>query len=146
MSSEISEFQGEHRFLSNFWPVLGGIVDNQGVLHPTVEHAYQASKTLNYVTRVRISQLTSPGKAKRFFRHGPERADWELVKLGIMRNLLEQKFALGSKLALDLLMTGHAQLVEGNTWGDTFWGVCRGQGQNHLGNLLMQRRTQLQEA
>lgn len=29
---------------------------------------------------------------------------------------------------------------EGNTWGDTFWGICGGQGSNMLGQLLMDVR------
>jgi len=31
-------------------------------------------------------------------------------------------------------------LIEGNTWGDTYWGVCRGRGSNNLGKLLMKIR------
>ena len=61
----------------------------------------------------------------------------------VMRGLLARKFAPGTELAARLLATGDAQLVEGNTWGDRFWGVCRGQGRNQLGQLLMERRDQL---
>jgi hypothetical protein len=42
-----------------------------------------------------------------------------------------------------LLATGDKELIEGNTWGDTFWGVCNGIGQNHLGKILMAKRTEL---
>jgi predicted NAD-dependent protein-ADP-ribosyltransferase YbiA (DUF1768 family) len=31
--------------------------------------------------------------------------------------------------------------VEGNSWGDTYWGVCKGKGQNKLGHILMQVRS-----
>jgi hypothetical protein len=31
-------------------------------------------------------------------------------------------------------------LIEGNTWGDTFWGVCNGVGENNLGKTLMNVR------
>lgn len=41
------------------------------------------------------------------------------------------------------LATGDAILIEGNTWGDRFWGVCEGFGQNHLGHVLMRVRVQL---
>lgn len=44
-------------------------------------------------------------------------------------------------LQAKLLETGNEELVEGNYWGDTFWGVCRGRGENHLGKLLMKVRT-----
>lgn len=38
--------------------------------------------------------------------------------------------------------TGDAELIEGNHWGDTFWGVCNGVGQNNLGKLLMAIRSE----
>ena len=43
----------------------------------------------------------------------------------------------------NLLATGKATLVEGNSWGDTFWGVCRGKGKNMLGKILMRVRKRL---
>jgi N-glycosidase YbiA len=70
------------------------------------------------------------------------RSDWEVVKVGIMEQCLRSKFA-GSELRSLLLSTGDAELVEGNTWNDRFWGVCRGKGQNHLGKLLMRIRSEL---
>jgi predicted NAD-dependent protein-ADP-ribosyltransferase YbiA (DUF1768 family) len=65
------------------------------------------------------------------------------VKVDVMRDLIAQKFAVGSELADRLLATGDQELVEGNTWGDTFWGVCDGVGENWLGRLLMERRAAL---
>ena len=59
-----------------------------------------------------------------------------------MRDLLRQKFAR-EPLRSQLLATGEAKLIEGNHWGDTFWGVCRGQGENHLGMLLMKAREEI---
>jgi predicted NAD-dependent protein-ADP-ribosyltransferase YbiA (DUF1768 family) len=35
------------------------------------------------------------------------------------------------------------ELIEGNWWGDTYWGVCNGVGENHLGKLLMKIRDYL---
>jgi predicted NAD-dependent protein-ADP-ribosyltransferase YbiA (DUF1768 family) len=46
----------------------------------------------------------------------------------------------GSQITQKLLATGNAILIEGNTWGDTFWGQCKGEGTNVLGNILMRRR------
>lgn len=57
------------------------------------------------------------------------RPDWEDVKVDIMLGLLRQKFQ-HPELGAKLLATGDAYLVEGNTWGDTFWGVFNGKGQN----------------
>ena len=49
------------------------------------------------------------------------------------------------ELAGLLLSTGNAELIEGNWWNDTFWGICRGKGENHLGKILMNIRNQLTE-
>lgn len=45
------------------------------------------------------------------------------------------------------LSTGDAELVEGNTWNDTWWGVnaTTGKGKNMLGRLLMQVREELRQ-
>ena len=44
-----------------------------------------------------------------------------------MADLLRQKFS-HPDLAVLLLATGDEDLVEINTWGDTFWGICDGKG------------------
>jgi ribA/ribD-fused uncharacterized protein len=142
-ADEITYFTGEHRFLSNFWPAR--IIDNFGIVYPTVEHAYQAAKTLDQVTRERIARQPSPGAAKRAGRDVELRLYWDTIRLDVMWNLLLQKFAPGTELARMLLETGHAELVEGNHWGDTYWGVCDGRGKNHLGRLLMAVRSDLRE-
>lgn len=71
------------------------------------------------------------------------REDWEAIKIDVMRYCLQEKFSAGSDLAAKLIATGDCELVEGNTWGDVFWGVCRGTGENRLGRLLMERREEL---
>lgn len=133
----IDAFRGEYNFLSNFW-----YVDVYG--YPTVEHYFQAMKTTDPVERDRIKALRSPAEAKRAGRRVALRPDWESIKLDVMEAGLRYKFAPGKELANKLIATGDAELVEGNTWNDTFWGVCRGRGENHLGKLLMKVRGELQ--
>lgn len=138
---KIDRFDGEYRFLSNFWPATCWLRDGLGD-YPSVEHAYQAAKTTDLEWRKRIRSAESPGEAKRLGRQLPLRADWEKIKLDVMFSLVWQKFAcgLGNPLPEKLLATGDAELIEGNWWGDTFWGVCRGKGENHLGKILMEVR------
>lgn len=138
--TEITSFSGDHRFLSNFWP---SPVTYQGVEYPTVEHAYQAAKTLDLDERKAIAGVLTPSQAKRLGKTVHLREDWEQVKIGIMASLLRQKFSKASLCGSWLLATGDAVLVEGNRWGDTFWGACGGKGQNHLGKLLMQLREEI---
>lgn len=42
-----------------------------------------------------------------------------------------------------LINTGDAELIEGNSWGDTFWGECNGIGENNLGKILMKIRKEI---
>lgn len=135
----IDKFDGEYWFLSNFYP---SVVRFGGAAYPTVENAYQAAKCANPSERKWFRNIT-PGQAKRLGRKVEIRHDWEHVKVTIMFNLLEQKFTLYEDLREKLLATESKKLVEGNTWGDTFWGVCDGSGRNFLGKLLMSLRSML---
>jgi hypothetical protein len=137
----ISSFTGKYRFLSNFFPCL--VVSIRGRVVESVEHAYQMAKTLDKREQTRIASRSSPAAAKAIGRRVQLRPDWDEIKLAVMMELLTQKFEEESPLAGRLLLTGNSILVEGNTWGDTYWGVCRGQGENWLGRLLMLRRSQL---
>lgn len=138
MSAEIIlSFSGEHRFLSNFWPCE---VEYEGISFSSVEHAYVAAKTTDIELRQEIVYVATPGKVKRFGRKLVLRDDWEDIKLSVMRNLVQQKFQ-DAELMEKLQATRPCELVEGNTWGDTFWGQCPiGNGQNHLGKILMSIR------
>lgn len=133
---DITSFTGPHRWLSNFWPAP---VSLDGVVYPTVEHAYVAAKTRDSTWRSAVLACGTPGDAKRLGRRMNLRSDWNAVRVDVMRDLLEQKFS-NPTLAEKLLATGDALLQEGNTWGDTFWGVCNGRGENMLGKLLMEVR------
>lgn len=136
----IESFSGAHAFLSSFHPV---VVYLDGVACPSVEVAYQAAKTLDPAERALIFNAKTPGIAKRLGRSLTIRPDWNAIRLDVMADLIRQKFAPGTPLAAQLLSTGDAELIEGNYWHDTFWGVCNGRGENHLGRLLMAQRAYL---
>jgi predicted NAD-dependent protein-ADP-ribosyltransferase YbiA (DUF1768 family) len=57
--------------------------------------------------------------------------------------LVLAKFVAHPDLRAKLLATGERPLVEGNHWGDRFWGVCDGQGENWLGRILVRVRDHL---
>lgn len=131
---------------SNFNPAV--ITDNMGVVYPTLEHYYQAQKTLTLTGRMRIAALPTAGQAKKAGRALTVRGDWESTKLIVMREGLRQKYSSGSENAQILLDTGDEELVEWNYWHDVFWGICTCdthalEGENRLGKLLMERREQL---
>lgn len=138
----INDFRGDYRWLSNFYPCNVKYLD---MVFTSVEHAYQAAKSEDVEVRGRISYLISPAEAKSAGKTIEIRKDWKDVKLDIMENLLRQKFCKGSELSYRLLDTNDEELIEGNTWGDKFWGVCNGVGKNNLGKLLMKIRNDLRE-
>ena len=129
-----------YNWLSNFF-----IVDVRldGKLYPSVEHAYKAAKTIDPEERRGFANQISL-HAQSLGKKVTLRNDWE-VKLQVMEDLLRQKFR-DPWLRTRLLETGEAELIEGNDWGDTYWGVCKGQGKNHLGRLLMKIREELKHA
>lgn len=145
----IDRFTGEWGWLSNFYP--SPLILN-GEPYPTVEHAYQASKCVNSLDAEAIRNTPNPGSAKAWGRRIKIRPDWDEIKVGIMRELVAQKFRPNSELGNRLQATGDRPLIEGNHWGDRFWGCTRptsnlhsGEwvGLNWLGELLMRQREAL---
>src|SRR5690606_2896565 len=111
----------------------------------TVEHGFQAAKTLDKGQQDHVLSCPTPAGAKRAVRRVTLRKDWNSVRLRVMLTLVRAKFTQNPDLAAKLLATGDAALIEGNTWGDRFWGVCDGHGDNHLGKILMQVRHELRQ-
>lgn len=140
-SESITDFHGENFFLSNF--CMCTMTQGDGGTWSSVEHFYQAAKTDDMGWKNRIFSAVAPSQAKRLGRKAPKRPTWDEEKLLVMRDLLMDKFLMNFDLREKLINTGDAQLIEGNWWGDTFWGVCNGVGENWLGRLLMEIRDEL---
>ena len=126
-------------FLSNFHP---STVRFDGVLYPTVEHAYQASKSLDPNVRDLIKRAKSPVEAKKLGQGVSVRSDWAEIKIKIMEGLIREKFENPFLRPL-LLSTENSLLILNNKWNDRFWGVCRGVGENWLGKILMAERERI---
>ncbi len=131
----IDSFNGEYRWLSNFY------IEPDGT---HVEGEYQGAKFPGY--EAGFEDLT-PGKAKRL---GGSRSmtpylreDWNDVRIDIMKRLVLLKFLDHPTLYKALVDTGEEELIEGNNWGDTFWGKVNGVGENHLGKILMEVRRKI---
>ena len=141
MPQIIDSFEGKYRFLSNFFPSQ---VYMDGLLFYTVEAAYQAAKT-PIESKRRIMSKMPASLAKKYAHHLPRPADWDARKEAVMLDLVMQKFMRPDNhyLAKKLIDTGDATLIEGNTWGDTYWGQCDGVGLNRLGSMLMQVRDRI---
>ena len=148
----IESFSGRYNFLSNFYPAK---IEHQGITYPTLEHYYVSMKVKNdqqidgkFITyidcRELIAKMPNPARVKQFGKIVKVRRDWDDVKLDVMLWGVREKFKHTDLKDL-LLSTGDEELVEGNTWNDTYWGICRGEGQNNLGKILMKVRMELRQ-
>lgn len=137
----IDSFFSKYRFLSNFEPCT---VVYDGMTYSCSEAAYQAAKTTDVSLRIAFTTMNG-SKAKYAGQKLTLRPDWNDIKVNVMYEIVKDKFFRNPELRVKLLNTGDLQLIEGNYWGDTFWGVCNGKGENHLGKILMRVRKELAE-
>lgn len=144
MNDPIVSFRGEYSFLSNFarfdTPMIYG---KDKLVFITNEHFYQAMKTTVLSERKMIAGHPSKG-LKKLGKSVTLRHDWDLIKDEVMYHGLKYKFSeFNPNLQELLLSTGDRELIEGNWWGDKYWGVCSktGEGENRLGKLLMEIRS-----
>lgn len=140
--SVINSFKDEYAFLSNMYPAQ---ITWKGKIYKTSEHAYQSAKCTNETDAESVRLEISPYKAKRIARKLPMNDTFQESRIGIMYSVVFNKFSQNEDLKKLLLDTGDSELKEGNYWNDTFWGVCKGVGENHLGQILMGVRGDLRE-
>lgn len=137
--NETPRFRGKYFFLSNFYEVP---IDYNGIIYGSSEAAYQAQKNPKYM---KAFQVLSPREAKRLGNEIPIRKNWNKMKIHIMYDIVLAKFTQHPELAHKLIATGNLRLVENNSHGDIFWGICDGIGENYLGRILMRIRYILQD-
>ncbi len=141
---ETMTFRGQYDFLSNMYSCE---FEWDGRKYRNSEAAFQSAKSLDAAERDRFSELSGV-VAKREGQKVRLRSDWQIVKDEIMEDVVRAKFLQNPELLRRLLDTGDLELVEGNRWHDKYWGVdlMTGQGENHLGKILMKIRAELGRA
>lgn len=141
MNDPILCFMGVNRFLSNFWPCN---IVFEGESYRSVEAAYVAAKSTDPEVRAQVRRLQTSGDCKKYGKIIKLRPDFENVKMDVMKYLVSYKFSNANpELMQRLIDTGDRELIEGNDWGDVYWGVCNGIGENRLGRILMDVREEL---
>ena len=116
----IITFRDQHAYLAN--PYRCPVVF-EGIEYPGAEWAFQAAKSLDRAFRMRITVAAGWREAKTAGRGVPLRPGWDSIKRVIMMRILLDKFTRNPGLAVALADTGSATLIEGNTWGDDYWGA-----------------------
>ena len=136
-----------YEFLSNM--TQGMVIHYDGLTFDCTEKAYQYAKCETDADKAKILAIASPLKVKTASRTIHKRPDWYDVQLGIMRDLLEQKFHQEPFMS-QLIATGSEYICEGNWWHDNFYGnctcgkeKCKDEGLNHLGIMIMEIRDEL---
>ena len=86
--------------------------------------------------------MATPGETKRFAKTLVLPDGWDTFRVHLMKGLLRDKFEIPS-LREKLLATQDSYLEETNHWRDTFWGVYKGEGNNMLGKLFMEIRSEI---
>lgn len=130
-------FKDEYAFLSNMYECPVTLhKDDVAYTFKCAEAAFQACKC---PSRFHEFINLDGYQAKRLGRQVPLRPDWEEIKLNVMKAIVALKFYQNPMLAV-MLKDIKEDIVENNTWNDTFWGVCNGVGENHLGEILMEIR------
>lgn len=132
----------KNTFLSNMY---SHPITFKGYTYSCAEAAFQAQKNLNMC---HLFQNVDGYVAKKLGKSILLRDDWGRVKVDIMYDIITEKFK-DIELRDKLLATGNEVLIEGNTWGDTFWGMVKSgnnySGSNVLGQILMEVRNDINE-
>lgn len=130
-------FTDKYDFLSNMHPCKVEVcIGMTPYTFTCAESAFQACKCPE-----RVNEFVNLDgyQAKKLGRKVQLRPDWEQIKIDCMKAIVKAKFDQNTFLGLRLkLLKG--DIVEHNTWNDTFWGVCNGTGENNLGKILMDLR------
>ena len=144
-SNAINSLTNDYEFLSNFYRAE---VEYQGVIYPSAQAAFQASKTLDNEIRKEYTNLTAAEATLKGNVMAPY-LEWEQDKQKIMYKILKSKFSRNQELRTALMKTNTAQITHKNNWHENYWGECvcekcsEKDKNNFLGKILMQVREDL---
>lgn len=122
----------------------------KGWTFPTSEHAYHWEKFYGVAPAI-CDLIRQAPSAHEAFKTAEEfkdkrRPDWDNVKLEVMRQILRAKAAQHEYVRRKLVATGDRELIE-DSWRDDFWGWGPNRdGQNWLGRLWAEIRTECRAA
>lgn len=133
----IGVFRDRYFYLDNYYPCK---IEYLGVEYQNAEAAYQAQKCPE---RQAEFEFLPAEEAFKLGRAVPLRPNWDLVKNLVMRRVVRAKFTQNLALRQALVATGDETIINTNYYGDRYWGVYKGTGENRLGDILMKTREEL---
>ncbi len=139
---EIRKFRGEYDWLSNFYSVE---IPYKGYIYPSVEHAFMSAKNESKEWKVFCSNKNyTASETKLAGRLITLVPNWDKIKIQVMKDCISIKFNQ-EPLKTKLINTGDVKIIEGNTWGDSYWGFDENKqvGENYLGRIIMEFRDKL---
>ncbi len=139
-------------FIESPWQSLSPFSAHQivvdGIMYPTLEHAYQALRLVPGPWREEVRISTSPLDAWRvgqIYKSKPEAIDSKVDKAELMERLMRLKLEQHDDIKDVLLASGNRGLHK--VFGtDYYWGTGHdGSGQNVMGILWMKLRDELSD-
>lgn len=126
-------FNNNYFFLSTFYPcTIHLTIDGKICSFLNVEAAYQAQK--NPAIADKFSDIKGM-EAKQFDKTLIITVpDWEHYKVKAMALALHEKYK--NRVLLFQLKSIEGEIINDTPWGDTYWGITKGEGKNILGKLL----------
>jgi len=147
--SEIRFYRANEKPYGPFSNLHRREVEYEGEVFATSEHAYQAGKARKDTVKQWLMAAPSPALLA-MAAHGlyvwDIHPDWAKIKFDRMKGILKAKFTQHADLKELLLGTGEARLIESATVDNAvnrLWGEVNGKGQNKLGELLMEVRSEI---
>eukprot|EP00931_Biecheleriopsis_adriatica_P091518 TRINITY_DN653_c0_g1_i1.p1 TRINITY_DN653_c0_g1~~TRINITY_DN653_c0_g1_i1.p1 ORF type:complete len:637 (-),score=173.42 TRINITY_DN653_c0_g1_i1:167-2077(-) len=140
--TRIDSFEGIYAFLDLEEPCK---VAWNSTIYPTARHALLAAQFPDAADPLGAASAASVTAAKKLVEDEVEAKDWSQTRLKAMERILRDKFRRSDDLRKKLKETGDRELVWDNSEGDTFWGSMNRRGQNHLGRLLAEVRSNVQD-
>jgi predicted NAD-dependent protein-ADP-ribosyltransferase YbiA (DUF1768 family) len=115
-----------------------------GETYPSVLHGYWALSAAAPADHDQIRDAESSHEAHELGGRAERRADWPLMRLAVMRGLLEAKFAQHAALAEILLATGDSRISYTGLSDSPFWRDAPDhRGRNWMGRLLEVTRSEI---
>ena len=149
MADEIRFYRASEKPYGAFSNLYRREIEFEGEAFATSEHAYQAGKARKPAVRKWLMQAPSPAllaMAAHGLYYWEVAPGWSQTKFDRMRRVLAAKFTQHPDLQELLLSTANATLIEAATVDNEvnrLWGEVNGVGQNMLGNMLMDLRSEL---